>query len=639
MSGNIAVTGIPTTPDTNGAIPLRRELLELQHNFPDHYNLFILGLKNLQRQDENILTSYYQIAGIHGMPYKPWNGVGSNTNWRNTSGFGGYCTHSSILFLTWHRPYLALYEQSLYNAVQKVARRFPKGVLRDRYLEAAKTFRAPYFDWASQPPPGSPAFPSALTSPKVQVVDVDGKTKLVNNPLYRYSFHRVNPAPGDFSRRWSRYKTTVRYADRLTGKSQDSCVSPILANELASVRSNVSLLLLSYTNFDAFSFNGWDSYTKPSQFGSLEDVHNEIHDRIGGNGHMSSLEVSAFDPFFWLHHFNIDRLWAIWQDLNPDSFMTLHPAPYATFNAADGESQTSDTPLAPFWDKTGTRFWTSGEVRDTHTFGYAYPETQRWRFPDQKSYQTNIRRTVVKLYGSNVPADFLANIAQRRVEHARVAKVLDPRSTADMPAEALSLELKLIQQEDQEEAEAVPAPTPTISPSLHHPTPSNTYTEWLVNIRAQKHGLGGPFRILVFLNHNPLSPPSPPPNPPSTGNNNDFHNCVGRVSVLGRAATRCGRCRTHAARGLMVSGTMPLTAALLDAAEVVPYLRERLAWRVTLFDGGERSADEVPGLKVSVASTRVVVGEDGLPNYSGEYRVWPEITEGKLGGLGVGEHI
>lgn len=62
------------------------------------------------------------------------------------------------------------------------------------------------------------------------------------------------------------------------------------------------MLLLSYTDFDAFSFNGWDPYTKPSQFGSLEDVHNEIHDRVGGNGHMASLEVSAFDPFFWLHH-------------------------------------------------------------------------------------------------------------------------------------------------------------------------------------------------------------------------------------------------------------------------------------------------------------------------------------------------
>ncbi|KAL2136199.1 hypothetical protein VTI74DRAFT_5077 [Chaetomium olivicolor] len=133
------------------------------------------------------------------MPYKPWNGVGSATNWQSSSGFGGYCTHSSILFLTWHRPYLALYEQSLYNAVQEVAKQFPQGALRDKYVEAAKDFRAPYFDWASQPPRGSSAFPSILTSPDVQVVDLDGKTKTVTNPLYRFAFHPVNPSPNDFS--------------------------------------------------------------------------------------------------------------------------------------------------------------------------------------------------------------------------------------------------------------------------------------------------------------------------------------------------------------------------------------------------------------------------------------------------------
>ncbi|KAH6854085.1 hypothetical protein B0I37DRAFT_421388 [Chaetomium sp. MPI-CAGE-AT-0009] len=658
MSGNIPVTGVPTTPDTDGAVPLRRELRELQRNSPEQYNLFILGLKNLQRQDENILTSYYQIAGIHGMPYKPWNGVGSNTNWRSTSGFGGYCTHSSILFLTWHRPYLALYEQSLYNAVKEVAQRFPQGALRDKYLEAAKTFRAPYFDWASQPPRGTPAFPSALTSPKVQVVDTDGKTKLVSNPLYRFVFHSVNPSPGDFSRRWSRYRTTVRYPHKVTGRSRDSRVSPILANELASLRSNISLLLLSYTDFDSFSFNGWDPYTKPSQFGSLEDVHNEIHDKTGGDGHMSSLEVSAFDPFFWLHHFNIDRLWAMWQDLNPDSYVSLHPAPYATFSAADGESQTKDTPLMPFWVKSGTKFWTSSQVKDTHTFGYAYPETQRWRCPDQKAYQTEIRRTVTKLYGANVFTDFLANVARRKEEEHALATAAGgtpaaapaapvPRATPPFPNPKPTEH-----EENEEEAEAG---GPTIPPSLHHLAPNNTYTDWIVNIRAQKHGLGAPFRILVFLG--PFDQEADP------SSWDGAFNCVGRVSVLGRAggrsgngnggaaATRCARCRTHAARALMVSGTVPLTSAVLrdivggggvaslEAGDVVPYLREKLAWRVTLFDGEERSAAEVPGLKVSVASTQVTIGEDGLPNYSGEYRVWPEITQGKLGGLGMGEHI
>lgn len=72
------------------------------------------------------MTSYYQVAGtcrshlgdktgqaltvigIHGMPFKPWNGVKGLASFQ----FGGYCTHSSVLFVPWHRPYLALFEVS-----------------------------------------------------------------------------------------------------------------------------------------------------------------------------------------------------------------------------------------------------------------------------------------------------------------------------------------------------------------------------------------------------------------------------------------------------------------------------------------------------------------------------------------------
>ncbi len=93
----------------------------------------MLGLRDFQTVDEQQLTSYYQIAGqcprrcprrhhgpvnpplsdlpfsasgIHGEPFKPWDNVQGLDNWD----FGGYCTHSSVLFAPWHRPYLALYE-------------------------------------------------------------------------------------------------------------------------------------------------------------------------------------------------------------------------------------------------------------------------------------------------------------------------------------------------------------------------------------------------------------------------------------------------------------------------------------------------------------------------------------------------
>lgn len=30
---------------------------------------------------------------------------------------------------------------------------------------------------------------------------------------------------------------------------------------------------------------------------------------------MSIQEYAAFDPIFWVHHANVDRLWASWQRL------------------------------------------------------------------------------------------------------------------------------------------------------------------------------------------------------------------------------------------------------------------------------------------------------------------------------------
>jgi tyrosinase len=44
---------------------------------------------------------------------------------------------------------------------------------------------------------------------------------------------------------------------------------------------------------------------------SLESQpHNPVHNLIGGA--MSSILISPWDPLFWVHHANIDRLWAAW---------------------------------------------------------------------------------------------------------------------------------------------------------------------------------------------------------------------------------------------------------------------------------------------------------------------------------------
>lgn len=43
--------------------------------------------------------SFYQISGIHGVPFIPWQETTSPTQDPNR----GYCTHGSALFATWHR--------------------------------------------------------------------------------------------------------------------------------------------------------------------------------------------------------------------------------------------------------------------------------------------------------------------------------------------------------------------------------------------------------------------------------------------------------------------------------------------------------------------------------------------------------
>ena len=48
--------------------------------------------------------------------------------------------------------------------------------------------------------------------------------------------------------------------------------------------------------------------------GQLENLpHNAVHGQVGGaSGWMNDPDQAAQDPIFWLHHTNIDRLWAVW---------------------------------------------------------------------------------------------------------------------------------------------------------------------------------------------------------------------------------------------------------------------------------------------------------------------------------------
>jgi tyrosinase len=87
---------------------------------------------------------------------------------------------------------------------------------------------------------------------------------------------------------------------------------------------------------------------------ALENPHNGLHGWVGGT--MGRISYAAYDPIFWAHHSNVDRLFAEWQ--------AAHPNIVPQEEAFNGRSIWT-TPLTPF----GV---TTEDVWDIKKLGYEY---------------------------------------------------------------------------------------------------------------------------------------------------------------------------------------------------------------------------------------------------------------------------
>ncbi|KAL9043739.1 MAG: hypothetical protein Q9214_003084 [Letrouitia sp. 1 TL-2023] len=121
-----------------------------------------------------------------------------------------------------------------------------------------------------------------------------------------------------------------------------------------------------------------DTATGSTEEVSLESWHDDIHNLIGSGrnakGNMGMIEIAGFDPMFWLHHNNVDRLFALYQALHPDQYVPERPA------SGGGDESWLDTPLKPFYKSAGNEdkdFWNSADARDWAQCGYAVPGTDR----------------------------------------------------------------------------------------------------------------------------------------------------------------------------------------------------------------------------------------------------------------------
>jgi tyrosinase len=133
---------------------------------------------------------------------------------------------------------------------------------------------------------------------------------------------------------------------------------------------------------------------------SLEGIHANAHNDVGGyNGHMTELQFSSFDPLFFLHHANVDRLWAMWSILHPDTYVTSQTNFEGTYAEPPDTNETADSPLFPFHRDEEGNFHTANTVRYPGDLGYTYVEIEDWKYtPDE--VVSNVKAAINNLYGS-----------------------------------------------------------------------------------------------------------------------------------------------------------------------------------------------------------------------------------------------
>jgi tyrosinase len=215
-----------------------------------------------------------------------------------------FCPHSNWFFLPWHRAYLV--------SLERICRQ----VLGD------PSFALPYWDWTE---------------------------------------HRQVPAPFMAA-------TIGGRPNPLLDSTREVGPNEILGE--MEVGRRVITRIMAQTEFENFGSGRptgqntiearWQRV--PGQMTELEGTpHGNTHVFIGGD--MGDM-VSPRDPIFFLHHCNIDRLWAQWTALGRRN--TTDPL-WATFRF-DGNFQT------PQGD--GLTAWNVGvaDVLDHTAFGYTYPD-------------------------------------------------------------------------------------------------------------------------------------------------------------------------------------------------------------------------------------------------------------------------
>ncbi|KAF5005500.1 hypothetical protein FDECE_8078 [Fusarium decemcellulare] len=685
-AGFYRITGIQDGLDPNKTaqlreVPLRMDVDEwFQSEELVHINqraLFFPAFLRFSQMDPHEKLSWFQIAGIHGKPYIAWDEDPQKGKTSQT----GYCTHNSILFSTWHRPYMLLWEQVIYELMKEEARKFAPDEVPS-LLEAATSWRFPYWDWAMKKPDPKQGgkydynIPLVIQNKTVSIrLPFGSGFGEVENAFYQFTMPgkvamgdeslaskdplqdlRIAASKGFdqdlkkgytlpvsvFSRflvssidnlEYDKCIATSRYAqgsginqEWVDGKQNNEMIVESLrdykwdpkkntedrrkGNLTASLR-DAFYRVLTIKKFEDFATKRKPGFgprvpgnAKDYAFDSAENIHDNIHGWCGGPrtdpddngvallGHMSHVPVAAFDPIFWLHHCNVDRLIAIWQVLHEDSWFVdndVRNKEQGNFFLEIGHDDKPSDMLRPFRDGNGN-YYTSESAREVTGLGYTYKGLEKWLYknPDgtynKQQHLADLHEALLRDYGSSWKAAQASNFSEDPGEDTGV-KLMSFKDFGRDPVDLIGL------------------------------------PDYVVDVVYEKFALNGRmFTIDIFIGEVPSQPPYV---------FQETDSLVGQVvnfssEVPDPEARGCANCRDQQADKVLSSGRVILTNALItrwknqiphtptrtngarvlesmDPDSVIKFLKDNLHWRVTSMGQEVDISSQIPSLRISLA--------------------------------------
>lgn len=253
---------------------IRQNVWELGAKWADPILWYARGVAAMKERAIAEPTSWRFYAAIHGIDQPLWTALGYLKASDQLPGskvrtkFWKQCQHGSWYFLPWHRGYLLAFEANIRAAVVE--------------LGGPADWALPYWNYFKT---GQSALPAEFRSPA-----------------------------------WPDAGTNPLYVGQRYGPNDDSHVHVPLRD--VNLRAMQDARFTGVSSGGSPGFGGVDtgfSHGGPQHGGIESQPHDMVHVLVGGAnptnslpGLMSDPDTAALDPIFWLHHANIDRLWAAW---------------------------------------------------------------------------------------------------------------------------------------------------------------------------------------------------------------------------------------------------------------------------------------------------------------------------------------